>query len=36
LCLLHPDRVHLVQAPTELDGYTKWFWLLLWLSGVGV
>ena len=35
LCLLHPDRVHLVPAPAELDGYTKWFWLLLWLSGVG-
>ena len=36
LCLLHPDRVHLVLAPSELDGYTKWFWLLLWLSGIGV
>lgn len=36
LCLLHPDRVHLIAAPTEFDGYTRWFWLLLWLSGVGV
>jgi len=33
LCLAHPERVNLVRPPQELDGYTKWFWLLLWFSG---
>jgi len=32
LCLAHPQRIILVRPPEELDGYTKWFWLLLWLS----
>ena len=36
LCLLHADRVQLISPPLELDGYTKWFWLLLWLSGVSI
>jgi hypothetical protein len=32
ICLLHPDRVNLIEPPGELDGLTKWFWLLIWLS----
>jgi hypothetical protein len=32
LCLLHPEKVNLIEAPRELDGVTKWFWLLPWLS----
>lgn len=34
-CVLgSPDRFVRVSPPPELDGYSKWFWLLLWLSGV--
>lgn len=28
-----PGRVALVRPPHDMDGYSKWFWLLLWLSG---
>ena len=36
LCVAHPDRVNLVSADLRLDGYTKWFWLLLYLGGVTI
>lgn len=32
IALAFPGRVALVKPPLDLDGYSKWFWLLLWLS----
>ncbi len=32
MALGFPGRVSLVKPPIEMDGYSKWFWLLLWLS----
>jgi hypothetical protein len=32
LALSFPGRISLVKPPLEMDGYSKWFWLLLWLS----
>jgi hypothetical protein len=34
LCLLHQNRVNLVRPHPSMDEHTKWFWLLLYLSGV--
>lgn len=32
--LLNPEKYRLVVPPQNMDGYSIWFWLLLWLSGV--
>lgn len=32
IALDSPGRVTLIKPPLDLDGYSKWFWLLLWLS----
>lgn len=34
LYLTHPEKVRLIQAPKEMDGVARWFWLLLWLGAV--
>jgi hypothetical protein len=31
--LANPDKFTLVVPPSSMDGFSKWFWLLLWLSG---
>ena len=34
-CVLQTtERFVRVRPPEQLDGYSKWFWLLLWLSGL--
>lgn len=31
--LANPEKFKLVVPPSGMDGFSKWFWLLLWLSG---
>lgn len=36
LCVLHPDRVHLVRPHPAMDAHSLWFWLLIHLAGVTI
>jgi hypothetical protein len=32
--LSNPEKYRLIVPPPKMDGYSLWFWLLLWLSGI--